>query len=222
MTGWENDWMGDDWMAFNLKVHQKLGALETTTRVTRIHATDGGRHRQAEPRARRVPLRSRTAGARGKESTTSCKAASRLWSGESAIEMGPGSKRWRSFGRRGVLARRLGRWPASWRGSPKDPNDHSVDSPSRRRLPPNPGAQLDSVCRGHLPSQGYLVTRGNPAMTGLRLDRAGRSGHPFQAIFPDPAPGLPLWTGTGRGPLPATEATWQTLQEDSAITGTTT
>jgi hypothetical protein len=56
MTGWEDDWMGpgddwmdddwmgDDWMAFNLKVHQKLGALETTARVTRIHATDGGRH----------------------------------------------------------------------------------------------------------------------------------------------------------------------------------
>ncbi len=44
MTGWQDDWMGDDWMAFNLKVHQKLGALETTARVTRIHATDGGRH----------------------------------------------------------------------------------------------------------------------------------------------------------------------------------
>ncbi len=46
MTGWQDDWMGDDWMAFkfNLKVHQKLGALETTARVTPIHATDGGRH----------------------------------------------------------------------------------------------------------------------------------------------------------------------------------
>jgi hypothetical protein len=56
MTGWEDDWMGDDWMgddwisddwmAFNLKleVHQKLGALETTARVTWIHATDGERH----------------------------------------------------------------------------------------------------------------------------------------------------------------------------------
>jgi hypothetical protein len=53
MTGWEDDsdWMGDDWMVddwmafkFNLKVHQKLGALETMARVTRIHATDGGRH----------------------------------------------------------------------------------------------------------------------------------------------------------------------------------
>jgi hypothetical protein len=57
MTVWEDDWMGpgddwmvddwmgDDWMAFkfNLNVHQKLGALETTARVTRIHATDGGR-----------------------------------------------------------------------------------------------------------------------------------------------------------------------------------
>ncbi len=49
--------------------------------------------------------------------------------------------------------RRLGRWPASWRGSPKDPHDHSVDSPSRERLHQNPGAHLDSVCRGHLPSQ---------------------------------------------------------------------
>jgi hypothetical protein len=39
-----DDWMGDDWMAFNLKVHQKFGALETTARVTRIYAIDGGRH----------------------------------------------------------------------------------------------------------------------------------------------------------------------------------
>ncbi len=82
MTGWQDDWMGasDDWMAFNLKVHQKLGALETTARVTRIHATDGASGwpplGEAEPRARRGPLRSRTAGARGKESNTSCKAAS--------------------------------------------------------------------------------------------------------------------------------------------------
>ncbi len=46
MTGWQDDWMGDNWMAFNLKleVHQKLGALETTAQLTRIHATDGGRH----------------------------------------------------------------------------------------------------------------------------------------------------------------------------------
>jgi hypothetical protein len=50
MTGWEDDWMGDDceWtvalMGFNLKDHQKIGALETTAQVTRIHATDGGRH----------------------------------------------------------------------------------------------------------------------------------------------------------------------------------
>ena len=34
--------------------------------------------------------------------------------------------------------RRLGRWPASCRGSPKDPHDHSVDSPSRGRRPRTP------------------------------------------------------------------------------------
>ena len=28
MTGWQDDWMGDDWMAFNFKVHQNLGALD--------------------------------------------------------------------------------------------------------------------------------------------------------------------------------------------------
>ncbi len=46
-TGWEDDWMGVDRVdGFQLESspETRRTVLETTARVTRIHATDGGRH----------------------------------------------------------------------------------------------------------------------------------------------------------------------------------
>jgi hypothetical protein len=45
VTGWEDDWMGDDWpgLGGRLSLETRRTSLETTARVTRIHATDGER-----------------------------------------------------------------------------------------------------------------------------------------------------------------------------------